>query len=273
MKKLILLFIILFSFTCKKETFNIVNLNGNKIITQGHGGMGPSSTYPTDSYESLMECLSLGADGTEFDVQLTRDSVLVLYHDHDLSNNTTIKGCINSLSWSEVRTARYNQTLYLNYSIISLDEFFSHVANPDRYTFTFDCKLYTENVNTGAFYRSYIDAVIRLVHQYGLKNNVYIESQDPNFLALFKKKDPAFRLFIYPSSFEEGLEAAISAGLYGITISTRDITKEQIKMAHDLNLWITLWSIHTEDDNKEAIRKNPDCIQTDKLKHLVKLLK
>jgi glycerophosphoryl diester phosphodiesterase len=272
MKKLILLFIILFSFACKKEKFDIVNLNGNKITVLGHGGMGPSSTYPMDSYESLMECLSLGANGTEFDVQLTRDSVLVLYHDQDLSNTTTMKGCINSLNWPEVKTARYNQTLYLNYSIISLDEFISNVANPDRYTFTFDCKLYTENPNTAAFYRSYIDAVIRILHQYGLENNVYIESQDPNFLALFKKKNPASKLFIYPSSFESGLEIAMSGGLYGITISTRDITTEQIKTAHDHNLRITLWNTHTEDDNKEAIRKNPDCIQTDKLKKLVKLL-
>jgi glycerophosphoryl diester phosphodiesterase len=273
MKKLILLYIVLLSFACKKEKFDIVNLNGNKIITMGHGGMGPSNTYPMDSYESLMACLNLGADGTEFDVQLTRDSVLVLYHDQDLSNTTTMKGCINSLSWPEVKAARYNQTHYLNYSIISLDEFFSHITNPDRYTFTFDCKLYTENTNTISFYRSYIDAVIRIVHHYGLENNVYIESQDANFLALFKKKDPASKLFIYPSSFESGLEVAKSVGLYGITISTRAITKEQLKIAHDHNLWVTLWNTHTEDDNKEAIRKNPDCIQTDKLKNLVKLLK
>jgi glycerophosphoryl diester phosphodiesterase len=273
MKKLILLSITLFSFACKKERFNIANLNGNKIITMGHGGMGPSSTYPMNSNESLMQCLSQGADGTEFDVQLTKDSVLVLYHDQDLSSTTTINGCINSLSWPEVKAARYNQTLYLNYSITSLDEFLSHLANPGDYKFTFDCKLYTENTNTTAFHRSYIDAVIRIVHTYKLENNVFIESQDPNFLALFKKKDPASKLFIYPSSFESGLEIAKSAGLYGITISTRDITKEQIKMAHDLNLWVTLWNTHTDGDNKEAIRKNPDCIQTDKLKNLIKLLK
>lgn len=273
MKKLILIGFILFSIACKKEKFDIVNLNGNKIIGLGHGGMGPSSSYPMDSYESLAECLSMGADGTEFDVQMTRDSILVLYHDPDLSSNTNLKGYINSLDWSEVKAARYNQTLYLNYSILSLDDFFSHIKNPDQYKFTFDCKLHTENTNINAFYVSYINAVTRMIHQYQLENNVYIESQNQDFLTLFKKKEPSSKLFIYPSSFESGMDIATSAGLFGITISTRDVTKEQIKLAHDHNLWIAIWNTHTEEDNKEAIRKNPDFIQTDKLKNLMKLLK
>lgn len=273
MKNLIFIFILLLLFACKKEKFNIVNLNGNEIMTLGHGGMGLSSTYPMDSYESLMESLGTGADGTEFDVQMTKDSVLVLYHDKDLSDNTTLKGCINSLSWQEVQAAKYNQKLYLNYSISSLDQFLSNVSERNQREFTFDCKLYTENPDINTFYRTYIRAVTSIVRKYNLEMNVQIESQNPDFLAVFKQLNPFYKLYIYPSSFESGLEIAKSLDLFGITISTRDISKEQIEIAHDNNLWVTIWNTHTEADNKEAIRKNPDCIQTDKLKYLVKLLK
>ena len=61
--------------------------------------------------------------------------------------------------------------------------------------------------------------------------------------------------------------------LFGITISTDDISKEQIAIAHNYSLNITLWKTHTKDRNLDAINKNPDFIQADVVEYLVKLLK
>ena len=272
MKKFMICTFFLFFLSCKKEKFEIVNLNGNKILALGHGGMGLGNTYPMDSAESILQCLNLGMDGSEFDVQLTADSVLVLFHDTELSQSTTLKGVINSLNWSEVKTAHYKETLYLDYSIISLEQLFSNLPDPQKFKFTFDCKLYTENKNTLQFYDCYSRAIIRILEKYQLENNAYIESQSAEFLQLFKAKKSDYKFFIYPGSFEEGLKTAQTLGLYGITISTHNITAEQIKIAHDLNFWVTVWNTHTDNDNREAIKKNPDCIQTDKVKHLLKIL-
>lgn len=274
MKKLIILYLISLSIiSCKKEEFEIVNLNGNKITALGHGGMGIGNTYPMNTYESILKCLKLGMDGTEIDVQMTKDSVLVAYHDQDLANNTNLKGVVNSLNWNELKNSRYNPTPYLNYSVISLEQLFSNIENLREYKFAFDCKLYTNNSNTDQFHESYINALIKIIQKYQIENNVYIESQSEEFLYLFKNKKPDYSLFIYPSSFESGLEIALSLKLSGITISTRDITKEQIKMAHNNNLLIAIWNTHSESDNIEAINKHPDFIQTDKVKNLIKLIK
>lgn len=274
MKK-ILLFFLIFSIiiSCKKEEFNIVNLNGNRITALGHAGMGVGNTYPMNSYESILKCLNLGMDGTELDVQMTKDSVLVAYHGQDLSFDTNLKGHINSLSWNEIKNTHYTQTPYLDYSIISLEQLFSNIENIQKYKFTFDCKLYNNNVNSEQFFESYINAVVNLIQKHQIENNVYIESQNVEFLTLFKNIKPDYKLFIYPSSFESGLDIALSLGLFGITISTRSITKEQIKTAHDNNLFVAIWNTHSESDNIEAIKKNPDFIQTDKVKNLIKLLK
>lgn len=273
MKKQIALIFLLICCSCKKEKFTISNLNNNNILILGHGGMGLGDLYPMDSAESILRCLNLETDGTEFDVQMTSDSVLVLYHDTELSQSTTLKGVINSLNWSEVKNARYKETLYSNYSIISLEQLFSSLPDPHRFKFTFDCKLYTDNGNTQQFYERYSRAIIRILEKYQLEDNVYIESQSTEFLQLFKNKKSFYKFFIYPASFEEGLTTAKSLGLYGITISTRDISAEQIEIAHVNNLWVTVWNTHTEKDNIEAIKKNPDCIQTDKVKHLLKVLR
>lgn len=258
--------------SCKKEEFNIENLNGNKITCLGHGGMGVANTYPMDSYESISKCLSIGMDGSEFDVQMTNDSVLVLFHDQELSDCTNLNGIINSMNWNELQNAHYTQTPYLNYSIISLEQLFAKLSNIHKYTFTFDCKLYTEK-NSSQFYVSYINALIKLLQKYQLENNVLIESQSEDFLALLKNSKPDYKLFIYPASFDDGLNTALSLNLFGITISTRDITKVQIEIAHKNKLKVAVWNTHSASDNKEAIKKNPDYIQTDKLENLINLLK
>jgi glycerophosphoryl diester phosphodiesterase len=258
---------------CEKEEFNTINLNGNRITVLGHGGMGVASAYPMNSFESIAYALNLGVDGSEIDVQMTKDSVLVAYHNDDLSSNTNLKGPINSLNWDEIKYAKYTTTPYLDYSIISLEQLFSNIENIQKYKFTFDCKLYTNNNNKSQFQESYINAVINLLQKHQIENNVYIESQSVEFLKLFRNKKPYYKLFIYPSSFQSGLDIALSLGLYGITISTRNITKEQIEIAHDNNLLVAIWNTHSESDNIEAIKKNPDFIQTDKVKNLIKLLK
>lgn len=53
--------------------------------------------------------------------------------------------------------------------------------------------------------------------------------------------------------------------LYGITISSDNVTKSQIEQAHLKNKRVTLWNIHNGKDMNVALKKNPDYIQTDSL--------
>ena len=82
-----------------------------------------------------------------------------------------------------------------------------------------------------------------------------------------------YKIFFYPPSFEIGLETALNFDLFGITISTDKISKEEIDLAHSKNIFVSIWNVNSKNENIKAINKNPDCIQTDKLKSLIKLLK
>ena len=68
----------------------------------GHGGMGFSNVYPMNTFESIMHCINLGADGTEIDVQMTKDGILVAYHDRELSNKTNKCGLVNDFYWNSL---------------------------------------------------------------------------------------------------------------------------------------------------------------------------
>src|ERR1700741_3054428 len=94
------LIISVFLFSCKKDP-PLTNLNGDKIGCFGHAGMGSRSVYPANTLQSFEACLDKGADGTEMDIQVTKDGVLVIYHNDDLSSATACGGVVRDLNWEE----------------------------------------------------------------------------------------------------------------------------------------------------------------------------
>ncbi|MBL4670478.1 MAG: hypothetical protein JKY30_14630 [Flavobacteriales bacterium] len=273
MKKTSIYIILVISLSCSKsEKVKVKNLNGNKVSAFGHSGMGNINIYPRNSFESLLKSLNLGSDGTELDIQLTKDNVLIAFHDHDLSTSTNIRGLVRSLNWSEIKYGRYSKPLYSNYSIISLDQLFSNIKNLHSYIFTFDCKLYPKNADKTKYYNDYVNALNSTINKYSLGNS-FIESQDINFLKLLQLENSNYKLFINRDDFNKGMKIAQDFNLYGISNSTKNITKEQVSIAHDNNIFITIWEVKSKSDNKIGVDKFPDFIQTDKIKNLLNIVK
>lgn len=273
-KRIAIVIISLFSFSCSKDVplIEVNNLTGNEIIALGHGGSGISSIYPIDSWESIEHCLETGADGAEIDIQLTKDSVLVAFHGEKLEDESNCHGLIHEKKWSEIESCQVNSPLPGNIYIMRVDDLFNRIKNLGNYYFTFDCKLYTNSGNLPEYHHQYASAIIRLLDKYNMEDRVLIESVNKKFLNILQQKRKGLKLFIYPVSFEKGLEIAENLNLFGISFDMEYISKEQSEIAHSKGFRIALWNIQTQHENMEAIEKNPDYIQTDKIRHLVKTL-
>jgi len=241
----------------------------NRTLVLGHGGMGIANLYPMDSYESMLNCINLGSDGTELDVQMTRDSVLVAYHDETLETLTDGSGRIIDYTWQELQAFKYRPAPYVEYDIANLDVLFAHLDNLQQLTFSFDNKLYFDASYQPVFMR----AVERLLEHYGMEEQVFIESHDVAFLQDFKELQPDYKYFLNPDNFEDGLQQASSNGFYGIIMDDENITAGQIETAHQNGLHVQTWGPVSSDDNREAAAKDPDAIQTNNVSALVDLLK
>lgn len=264
--------------SCKKDPaiVEINNLNGNQISVFGHAGMGLEFKYPIDTYESVEPVLRIGADGCEIDIQMTSDSVIVLYHNTNLEEMTLCtSGMVNDKTWPDIWGCHIASPYSSKIKLISFEELVKALIvsgkNIHDYIFTFDCKLYSTKEPRNSFYHQFANAIIRLIEKYDLAQHHFIESQNIDFLAILKSKDPNLKLFIYPSNFDSGMKKAEQLDLYGITISNTEITAEQVKLAHEAGKRITLWGLQTVKDNQEAIEKSPDFVQTDKPIHLLKV--
>lgn len=256
---------------CKKDDLDVQNLNGGRIVALGHGGMGILSTYPLDSPASLLMCLNSDGDGTELDVQLTRDSVLVAYHSPDLSEGTTMSGRVWDHTWAELQEARFTGVPYTDHHLLSLEHFFAQVDVRGR-AVSLDIKLNASGTPDAIYYGVYVNTLLHLLDRGLFGDRLYIESQSPEFLAMLQARRPGLKLFIYPPDFGTGIATARSLGLFGISIDMNKVSAEQVSIAHAEGYWIAVWNAISKADNEHAIRLNPEIIQTDRLDHLVGLL-
>lgn len=73
---------VLFSTGTKPETMDIpARASWNKNVVIAHRGAWKKNTLPENSIASLKEAIRLGCYGSEFDVHMSSDSVLVVNHD------------------------------------------------------------------------------------------------------------------------------------------------------------------------------------------------
>lgn len=72
--------LLFFSFTVL-STFGQSSFHQNKVIA--HRGAWKANSFPQNSLASLKEAVKLGCEGSEFDVWMTADDVLVVNHDGD----------------------------------------------------------------------------------------------------------------------------------------------------------------------------------------------
>jgi len=258
---------------CTKEehTYIIDNLNNNKITILGHGGYGVNSIdYPLNSIEAIMLGIASHADGSEIDIQLTKDSVLVAYHDVNLDDATYGHGKVYEYNWDQINSLEYRSTPYSSYKLADLDMIFAKLSNQNL-TFTLDIKLPEPN-DTVTNHNTFQNAILKLLNKYNMVSSVTIESSSVGFLNGLKNKNPNLLLYFYYADFTEALHQAVLQNYTGITLRTDNISKEQIQQAHDANIKVAVFGANAQNHD-ETIRKNVDIIQTDNVPHLVHLLK
>jgi glycerophosphoryl diester phosphodiesterase len=67
---------------------------------------GASAEKPENTLAAFRRALALGVDGIELDVHVTRDGVVVVFHDDELSRLTGVRGQLAAKTWRELSVLR-----------------------------------------------------------------------------------------------------------------------------------------------------------------------
>jgi glycerophosphoryl diester phosphodiesterase len=257
------------------------NLTG-EVWVIGHGGAGLNSfinPYPENSMGSHIRAIEyLDATGVETDVQLSSDNVLILYHNEELQSATQCEGCINTTDAATLKNCKYNLDFQNNITqeeyLITLDDLLDRYENTSIHPLIYlDLKTFNPcNANPPLNLDTMAAKVVEQIASHNAFGWVIVESFNPNVLLKIKTLDSRTRIMVDTRDVPGVIDLAVSNGYEGIVVGNEFVTKEDIALAHDSGLWITIFGVRSKSGHLNALEKNPDAIMTDNIEVLQEIL-
>lgn len=243
---------------------------------------------PENSVAAIEHSIAVGVDVVELDLQLTKDSVLIVMHDATLNRTTTGKGRIDEWTLDSIRTLKLKNGcgIRTKHAVPTLEE--ALLAAKGRVLINLDKA------------DRYFDLVVPVLEKTGTARQIIMKGSKPaaEVLALYGKY--LGEIIYMPvvnldrenaAELMEGYIAELQPAAYELLYARAEDTAMPLKMRDELNgkaliwyntLWDTLCGGHDDDLSLE----NPDAafgylidtlgariIQTDRAEHLLKYLR
>ena len=240
------------------------------VDVYGHAGISlhrDRAIFPANSYEANQYAIDvLGADGVEMDIQMTKDSVLVLFHDPYLSQSSNIDGCISQYNYDQIKDLKLDFT---KYKITKLKDVL-------RLTESRNVKVY---IDIKA--HSYCDGKFSLsAFQYALNNatndlsdshkaHVYLEMLDLEFL-----KNITYPTKCYESTnVKNGIQFAQENGFQAVLFKAEYIGQTESELLNNSGLYWGVFGIKDKWSIDNAISFSPKFVITDNIAYTNQITK
>ena len=257
-----------------------------QLVVLGHAGSGfftpisPFNFRPPSSWRGVEHALRLGADGVEVDLQLSQDSVVMLYHDQKLENSSTGRGCVSEHPAAALTQLRYRGGWP--------DDWFQHER-----PVTFDTLL-ARLSRRPAFPRLHLDLheddqclpadhqhdrtpvlirqIARSLRRYRVPaERVLLVTQEGGTIPLARAALPQVRigLEIASDEFTSGLRQARTAKVHTVVLDADRVTPDQTAQARAAGLAVVVFGGRSGKDIARVLAARPNEIEVDNVKRLL----
>lgn len=217
-----------------------------KFITYAH--RGASEYCPENTLLSFYTGVYMGANGIETDVQMTKDGVAVLFHDHAIERMMKKPGVVEDYTYAELRSFPMERCGRVDY-IITLDTFLECFSKMDL-TFAIELKGEGTEAETA-----------RLVEKYGVADQCIFTSFKMEYLEKMHSINPSYKLgfLAEPEKITEDLLVKMEKiGFYEICPFSGDCTKENVAAWHSRGFNVRAWGIYDEEIMKTVYDNGAD---------------
>ena len=261
------------------------NRHGGQIQVIGHAGSGfftplnPFNPLPPSSLAGVEKALAQGADGVEIDVQLSQDSIPMLYHDPQLNSMTTATGCVSQRSAAALVQLPYRggwgYDLFHDERLITLETLLSRAARYPRYPYL-HLDLHEHDGCGGEYTRSpaLVRALVRLLRRYAVPaDRLLILTMHQPTLRQLQQQLPGVPLGLeVTDNFAEGLAAAQEIGVQALVLSKSLATPERVSQAQTAGLDVVLFGGRSAASIRRLVAAHPDAIEVDNIAQLRRTL-
>lgn len=273
--------------SCKKSISNIDNLSQGRIYVIGHAGSGAASVnnpYPPDSWEAETRAVEYyGADGIETDLQLSRDSVLFMFHDATLESSSSCAGCISYMTSGRLAQCSFKpvaatvdmETQYLSPFEPLVSRFAARKVMPIMFIDLHGgsgCMMSESQLHL--YYYRVMAEINKIEIRYNAYDRIFVQCNDEDWTRHAHKRFPKINILF--DAGDELLPAQIDSahanGFYGIAAKNMAVTQSLSKKAHDYGLYVQIYGANAGSDIVDAINKSPDYILADNIQLVQSIL-
>ncbi|MEA4938055.1 MAG: glycerophosphodiester phosphodiesterase [Christensenella sp.] len=206
---------------------------------------GFSSRYPENSMLAFERALAIGADGAEFDVQISKDGVPVVFHDENLVRITGTDALVKDLTLAELQrfdiSYRFQGECPVQ-RIPTLEEYFSLVRD---YSFLSNIELKTAIFE----YDGIEQMVVDLVRQYSLSDRVILSSFNHYTLLRCKAIAPELPCgLLYECRIAEPQDYARKLGMEFLHPDYRFLNDTELEKYELAGVKTNPWTVDNEAD-------------------------
>ncbi|MDN5303624.1 MAG: glycerophosphoryl diester phosphodiesterase [Fusobacteriaceae bacterium] len=203
---------------------------------------GALNDYLENSISSFKNLKYYKIDGVEFDVQLTKDNKLIVFHDYDLRRLTNSTNYIFDLEYNELK----NILLINNEHIPTLDEVMNCL--PENIIINIELKL-TSFLNKHKLFASKITKYLK---KFKNKNNIIISSFNHNLLNEIFLLDNSLNLSPLFANEMDNFNKYFDFNFipYSINLSKEYVSKEIIDFIHSHNSKVWVYSTNSDYEEK-----------------------
>lgn len=236
----------------------ITNAQINPVIA--HRGAWKTDNLPQNSRASLKKAIELGCYGSEFDVLLTKDNILVVNHDNDFLG-------------VDIATSNYKDLLKLRLKngekIPTVKEFIKIAKKQNNTKLIFELKPSKLGIERN---KEAVKIAVDLIKKSKVEDITEFITFDYEAAKEFVRIYPEAKVYSLSTVNPERLK---SDKLYGLDFhySVYKKNPNYLDLASSLSLKTNVWTVNNSDDLKDCINLGFDYITTDEPELLFKLLK
>jgi glycerophosphoryl diester phosphodiesterase len=230
------------------------------------GHRGALSLAPENTLASFARARDSGADGVEFDVQLSADAQLVIIHDHTLERTTDGRGGVVSRSLAELKqldAGRWFDPGYAGERIPTLQEVIDLLGNQ----MLLNIEIKSKPGENGDLEQS----VIECIRRNRCEGKVLISSFNMESLRRVRQAAPELPigvLYSHPLDEEEITDLRAEAVHPQWTLVDEDL----VQRAHAAGRKVNVWTVNEEADQRRMIALGVDAIITNFPQRLASIL-
>ncbi len=248
----------------------MITIRGPENRTLNIAHRGASSLAPENTFAAFDLALEIGADGLEFDVQLSKDNIPVVIHDESMERTTSGAGPVKELTLAELKTldaGSWFASEFKGAAVPTLEEVLTAYKD--------SCPLFDiELKNRFTAYPGLEEAVLKQIATSSLEEKVIISSFNADSLLTCRRLNPSIRTgIIYLEEIKEPWHYARSLGCYSahpLFFYLQDPDLLAGFRAHSIPLYP--WTVNDPEQMKYLASESIEAIITDFPQELKKIL-